>query len=122
MSKDKLIRNTDILRKILPREIVDIVKLYTGEGCWRNGKYIQIHRISKDDERYTMLHKRPHIKQIYNKHGTLPWKGITWFKLENGKFIVIYVGYTHIWNGFQHIRGCIWEMNYNQTKVLHRIS
>ena len=36
----------------LPSEIVDIIKLYTGEGCWRNGKYINIHRIPKSDDRY----------------------------------------------------------------------
>jgi len=42
----------------MPNELVDIVKLYTGEGLWRGGKYITIHKISKDDFRYFMLSGR----------------------------------------------------------------
>ena len=55
---------TYVLRSKLPVELVDYVKLFTGEGVWRNGKYINIHRIPKLDYRYEMLLSRPKIKQI----------------------------------------------------------
>ena len=53
-------------RFYLMKEIVDIVKTFTGEAYWRNGKFILVRRILKTDERYTMLKKRPRIKQIFN--------------------------------------------------------
>ena len=112
---------THELRKKLPSEIVDIIKLYTGEGCWRNGKYINIHKIPKNDPRYTMLRKRPRIKQlIYDS--TEKWSnGVTWFKLDTGKFVVINVGQMKVWNGTQFERGYFWEMHYNQNKNTQRL-
>lgn len=112
---------THVLRSIIPKDIVDIIKLYTGEGCWRNGKYIQIHRIPKDDCRYTMLRKRPMIKQIYNDNKYHPLKGSVWFKLDNGKFVVISVSKNYIWDETQKIHIYFWEMHYNQTQTLYYI-
>ena len=48
---------TDLLISKIPKEIVDVIKLYTREGCWRNGKYITINKIKKDDYRYLILSK-----------------------------------------------------------------
>jgi hypothetical protein len=56
---------TDLLQEKLPKEIVDVIKLYTGEGEWRNGRYINIRKIPKDDFRFHMLKMRPRIKQIH---------------------------------------------------------
>jgi hypothetical protein len=107
-----------VLRSILPSYIVDIIKEYTGEGCWRNGKYINIHRIPKDDPRYQMLKKRPRIKQlIHDTVGELK-VGSTWFKLSNKKFIVINVFKGRHWNGDFYIHGDFWEMHYNGKKLI----
>jgi hypothetical protein len=107
-----------VLRSKLPSTVVDVVKLYTGEGCWRNGKYIHIHRISSDDPRCVMLLKKPRIKQVKNEHNDHPIKGCAWFKLDNGKFVVINVRYTYVWIGHQtHIRGYVWEMHYNEKQT-----
>jgi len=107
-----------VLRSLLPREIVDIIKLFTGEGCWRRGKYINIHRIPKTDLRFSMLEKRPRIKQIHNNCYEEPFKGCVWFKTSSGKFIVIYVGNTYAYIGHQNTFGCFWEMHYNQERTL----
>jgi hypothetical protein len=109
---------TDLLSKKLPCELVDVIKLYTGEGCWRNGKYIN--RFSKEDPRYKMLRKKPKIKQI--KSGSYPFsvKGCTWFKYPNGKFAVIFVGNREFWKG-RYINDHIWEMSYNKTNTLVQI-
>jgi hypothetical protein len=115
---------TSELLKKFPKEIVDVIKLYTGEGFWRNGKYINIHKIPQDDIRYILLKKRPRIKQLCfdrleNKIERNLWlNGSTWFKLENGKYIVINVGHMKIWNGFQFMIGKFWVLNYNQTKII----
>lgn len=110
-----------VLRNSFPTEIVDIIKLFTGEGCWRNGKYINIHRIPKNDYRYTMLSKRPIIKQVYNDYKLAPLKGSVWFKRDNGKFIVINSLKADIWNGNQYTSGHFWEMHYNQTQIIYDI-
>jgi len=109
------------LRSVLPSCIVDIIKEYTGEGCWRNGKYINIHRISKEDYRYQMLRRRPKIKQLqYDPVGDLK-VGSTWFKLSNKKFVVINVFRGKHWNGDFYIHGDFWEMHYNGEKLIcHR--
>jgi hypothetical protein len=116
------IKMTHELIKKLPKEIVDIIKLYTGEGCWRNGKYINIHRIPKNDIRYEMLKKRPRIKQIpYNNVGQ-SYCGTTWFKLDNGKFIVIRVGEMTISTLFGRVTGHFREMYYNKEKSVFNLS
>ena len=103
---------TDCLKVYLSYEIVDIIKLYTGEGIWRNGVYVN--RIPKYDYRYTMLKNRPIIKQIYNCDFRNKLRGCVWFKLKNGKFIVINVLETYHWaEGKINIHGYFWEMHYN---------
>lgn len=107
-----------VFRSVIPTHCVDIIKEYTGEACWRNGKFIHIHRISSSDPRYQMLKKRPKIKQL--KHDSLGelLVGSTWFKLANNKFIVINVFRGKRWNGERYINGDFWEMNYNSTKTV----
>jgi len=106
----------------LPNELVDIIKTYTGEGCWYKGKYINVRRIPKTDERYAMLKKRPRIKQVFNNDFENPKRGCVWFKLPSGKFIVI-----NVMNGSLRIDNSryectFWEMHYNmqsETFIIH---
>lgn len=101
-----------------PHTIVDHIKLFTGEGCWRNGKYIHIHRISKNDFRYEMLSRRPRIKQLNNSFDiNFPIRGTTWFKTSNNKFMVINVAHTTRLNGV-YVNEFIWEVYYNQTRIV----
>ena len=109
---------SDVLVAKLPKDIVDVIKLYTGEGCWRNGKYINIKRIPKKDARYAMLKSRPLIKQVYNECRQCCVKGSVWFKLDTGKFVVINSGFGYVWNGYQYITGEYWEMHYNKERTL----
>lgn len=111
---------TELLISKVPKEIVDIIKLYTGEGCWRNGKYIIINRIKKDDYRYLMLNKRALIKQVCNNIDIQPKRGIVWFKINN-KFAVISTRYSYYWNGAFHALGYFWEMDYNEKKIIRLI-
>jgi len=113
---------THELIKKLPKEIVDIIKLYTGEGLWRNGKYINIHRIPKNDIRYEMLKKRPKIKQLSYNIVNHTFCGTTWFKLDNGKFIVIRVGEMTISTLFGSITGHFREMYYNKEKSVFNLA
>jgi len=108
---------THELIKKLPKEIVDIIKLYTGEGLWRNGKYINIHRIPKNDFRYEILKKRPKIKQLPYNIVNHTFCGTTWFKLDNGKFVVIKVGEMTIYNGIIHVTDYFWKMYYNKEEM-----
>jgi predicted nucleic-acid-binding Zn-ribbon protein len=113
-----------VFAKKLPQDMIDLVKLYTGEGHWRNGKYMN--SIQKDDFRYTMLKRRPTIKQVRNdcverEIRRNPTKGSVWFKLENNKFIVINMRCGYFWNGRDHLFGYCWEMYYNETVTTHPI-
>jgi hypothetical protein len=66
-----------------------------------------------------MLRKRPRVKQlIYDS--TEKWiNGSTWFKLKNGKFVVINVGKMKVWNGTRFEHGVFWQMHYNtEQKVV----
>jgi hypothetical protein len=112
-----------VLRSKLPACVVDCVKLYTGEALWLNKKLIHIHRISKDDYRYTILKKLPLIKQVPNDHANEPRRGCVWFKVSGGKFMVITVRFTYIKipQG-PTFAGHIWEMNYDEesTKLIVR--
>ena len=102
----------------LPLEIVDIIKLYTGEGCWRNGKYINIHRIPKSDERYLMLKKR-RVIQVKNEIISSTLRGMAWFKDDYGKFMVINSGFMKYWNGINFTEGHLWELRYNGKVTTH---
>jgi len=110
--KDYTLSNmTELLQYWFPKEIVDIIKLYTGEGCWRNGKYINIHRIPKIDFRYAMLAKRPKIKQLCYDWSRAAFMGCAWFKLHTGKFVVLNLKEKKIFEQVYYI----WEMHYNQN-------
>jgi len=110
-----------VLRIVMPACVVDIIKEYTGEGCWRNGKYIHIHRIPKNDARYQMLKKRPRIKQLsYDTVGDLK-AGCTWFKLPNNKFVVINVLKGRCWINDRYEVGDFWEMNYKGEKIIRLV-
>jgi len=102
---------SNLLQAKLPEYVVDIIKLYTGEGHWRNGKYMN--QISKNDPRFEMLKNRSTIKQIQYSACTPTKSGCAWFKV-NGKFMVISVADKTIWNGSKHISGYFWEIYYNK--------
>jgi hypothetical protein len=107
----------------LPLEIIDIIKTFTGEGIWRNGKFITIHKISKFDIRYKMLLKRPRIKQVHNCDKNNPLKGCVWFKTNRGKFIVINAMINCSFRiGDMYHKADIWEMHYNEqlTQIVIR--
>jgi hypothetical protein len=106
----------------LPAELIDVIKQYTGEGMWRNGKFILISRIPRNDIRYRILAKRPRIKQVYSEVIDHPRKGSVWFKTAAGKFIVINVRNMYAQVTPQRtIFGCMWEMYYNGEQTLHLI-
>jgi hypothetical protein len=107
-----------VLKIRLGEDIHSIIKLYTGEACWRNGKYIHIHRIPKDDPRYEMLRKKPRIRQIKSCYTLNSLMGRSWFKLKNGKFMVISVLYSREWGPGNYIEGYFWEMHYNMEKTI----
>lgn len=110
---------TYVLRSKLPSYVVDHIKLFTGEGAWRNGKYINIHRIPSDDPRYEMLRRRPKIKQLCND-SYLPeqsLRGCTWFKTSENKFMVITVRYGRSWHTAPSRYGHFWEMHYDKNVV-----
>ena len=102
---------TEMLQYWLPKEIVDIIKLYTREGCWRNGKYINIHRIPKNDFRYAMLEKKPKIRLLKYDSSNSALMGSTWFKLYTGKFVVLNVKEKKFGASIYYL----WEMHYNQN-------
>jgi hypothetical protein len=104
---------TDLLQYWLPKEIVDIVKLYTGEGWWRSGKYINIHRIPQNDFRYAILTKRPRIKLLCYDSSNTALMGSVWFKLHTGKFVVLNLKEKKTGNFIYYI----WEMHYNQEVI-----
>jgi hypothetical protein len=107
-----------VFRSVIPSECVDIIKEYTGEACWRNGKFIHIHRFPINDYRYQILRNRPRIKQLkYDSIGEL-LVGSAWFKLSNNKFVVINVFRGYHWDGERYINGDFWEMNYKGEKTV----
>jgi hypothetical protein len=102
---------TELLSSILPKEIVDHVKLYTGEAYWTNqGKFRLVSRFPKDDHRYEMLRKRPRVKQILNENYNDHLRGCAWFKREDGRFVVINVRYMCNRSVLGPREGYFWEM------------
>lgn len=57
----------DLFARRLPQELVDIVKEFTGEGLWRNGSFVSIGRIAKNDPRYDLLRSRSLIEQVHSQ-------------------------------------------------------
>jgi len=110
---------TDLLIEKLPAELVDHIKLFTGEAYWCNkGKFRLVYRIPRNDERYFMLSKRPRVKQVFNDYNDHRLRGCTWFKREDGRFVVINVRFSHlrIENNFG-IEGHFWEMYNGDEKT-----
>jgi len=110
---------------ILPVEIVDVIKLYTGEGCWLNGRFVKINKISKNDSRYNMLKKRPQIKQVStdcSNRFSDKKQGMVWFKI-NGSFMVISSGNRHVWidTNLAYFDGHARETYFNKTKLIEII-
>jgi hypothetical protein len=104
------------LTKRLPHEMVDHIKLFTGDAMWLNGKFVKITKIAKDDFRYAMLKKMPKIKQLPDEYFQYPHRskrGCVWFKLKNGKFVTITVRYKRVGQSFAFY----WEFQYNQTCI-----
>jgi len=102
----------------LPPEIIDVIKTYTGEGLWRNGKFVIINKLNKSDNRYKILSKMPKIKQIYNSDREFPLKGGVWFKSESGKFVVINViNHFRFKFGTTYQYADIWEMYYDKKII-----
>lgn len=110
------------LRSKLPTYVVDHIKLFTGEGFWRNNKYIHIHRITRDDLRYAMLRGLPKIRQVVNTFGLNqhPLRGCTWFKVNGKKHMVITVRYCRYY-GQIHTENYYWEMHHNQNHIMFPI-
>lgn len=108
-----------VLRSKLPAFVVDYVKLYTGEGVWRHGKYINIRRIARDDFRYTMLREMPKIRQVTNDFilKDHPLRGCVWFKVNKKKYMVISVKYTRYYHEY-HTENYYWVMNYNNQTIM----
>ena len=102
------------LIKKLPFELVDYIKLYTGDAYWRNGKFYNVTKLLKNDSRYAILLKMPKIKQVFNNYYLKPKRGCVWFKLENGKYITISVLYKTFHSLHGVINGYFWEFQYNQ--------
>ena len=71
---------------VLKEDIINYIKTYTGEIKIRNGVYMR--QIQKNDERYSMLKKKPLIKQYKNSSTDNNKKGFAWWKV-NDKFMMI---------------------------------
>ena len=108
-----------VLRSKLPSYVVDYIKLYTGEGIWRNNKYINIHRIARDDLRYSMLKRLPKIRQVINRFSLNDHqlRGCTWFKVDGKKHMVISVKYDRYYD-LPYTENYYWEMCYNEKKIM----
>lgn len=102
---------TDLLSKKLPNELVDHIKLYTGEAYWTNqGKFRLVYRFSKEDYRYAMLLNRPRMKQILNDSYNNNIRGCVWFKRADGRFVLINVRFTRHQTVWGPVNGYYWEM------------
>uniref|UniRef100_A0A6C0LB12 Uncharacterized protein n=1 Tax=viral metagenome TaxID=1070528 RepID=A0A6C0LB12_9ZZZZ len=115
------LRNKDGKFMVSP-DVVNYIKLFTGELIMRNGKYSRIGRIPLSDPRYDLLIKRPRIRQVHNRdlNHNYPLKGSVWFKV-NGKFMVINAGYQYVWVGTHNQEGYFTEVYYNGNVLITRI-
>jgi hypothetical protein len=115
------LRNKDGKFMVTP-DVVNYIKLFTGELVMRNGKYSRIGKIPLSDPRYDLLIKRPRIRQVHNRdlNHNYPLKGCSWFKV-NGKFMVINAGYQYVWVGTHNQEGYFTEVYYNGNVFINRI-
>jgi hypothetical protein len=96
---------TDNLLIKLPFDIVNNIKFYTGEVKVRNG--VPMRQLKKNDIRYSILKKRPRIKQLTCATDTAPYdtRGSAWFKTsDRTKHVVISVYFDII------LRVYLWEI------------
>lgn len=107
-----------VLTNKIPQSMVDVIKLYTGEAVWRNGKFIIINKISKRDYRYDVLKKRPKIKQLRFESFSKSLYGCAWFRLQNKNFVVITVGSYRIWREDGYIDDLIWMLHYDNNRII----
>jgi hypothetical protein len=108
-----------VLVSKLPEYVVDYIKLFTGEGCWRNGKYINIHKFLKNDLRYTMLTKMPKVRQLKLSMSHPTKIGSVWYKYPNNKYVVINKGFGDFWTGHQYNEGYFCEIFYNNERIVY---
>ena len=115
------LRNKDGKNLTTP-DVVNYIKLFTGELIFKNGRFTRIKKIPLSDPRYELLLERPRIRQIHNHdlNHSHPLKGSVWFKI-NGKFMVINSGYQYVWIGTHHQEGYFTEIFYNGTTLISRI-
>ena len=96
---------TSILRIRLATDLVNQIKLYTGEVVLRNGT--PMHQIPKNDKRRSLLNRMAKIKQLhcavdYTEHDR---RGAVWFKTpDTMKHVVISVYYDVLYRRY------VWEM------------
>jgi hypothetical protein len=65
-----------------------------------------------------MLAKKPRIKMLCYDSSSLEMMGSAWFKLSNGKFVVLNLKEKN----YAQAPYYIWEMHYNQTvtkRIIH---
>lgn len=87
---------TELLRIVLPMDLVPLIKEFTGEIRVRNG--VPIKRIKPNDRRYAMLRRSPKIKQLNTSINLEEEKrGSVWFKTpDKSRHIVISVFYDRM--------------------------
>lgn len=97
---------TDQLTVLLPEDIVTVIKLFTGEIVYRNGKFIK--RIGSGDYRCEIMRRMPRIKQLHNSvvNDEQDWRGAVWFKTLDKKNHIVISVYYNAWHGRR-----VWEMN-----------
>ena len=84
---------TDLIRIILPADLIPLIKEFTGEIRVRNG--VPIRRLKPNDRRYAILKKAPKIKQLVTSTKFEDEKrSSVWFKTsDKSRHIVISVFY-----------------------------
>jgi hypothetical protein len=97
---------TDVLKIAIPSDVVQCIKLYTGETRIRNGK--PMNQIKPSDIRRKMLLKMPKIVQLHAGayFNETDRGGIAWFKtLDKKKHVAITVLYCPLY------KCLVWEMS-----------
>ena len=97
---------TDLLKMILPSDLIPVIKEYTGEIKVRNGKPMR--QLHQNDRRYAMLKNRPQIRQLRCGNEYEKPRGCAWFKTSDKKTHIVLTVY---YNYSIPSRGMVWEMN-----------
>jgi len=112
---------SNLLQYWLPKEMVDHIKEYTGEGEWRNGRYINIRHIPKNDGRYTLLAKIPKVRQLKLSMSHPTKIGSVWYKYPNNKYVVINKGFGDFWTGHHYREGYFCEIFYDNERIVYSL-